>query len=321
MTTRKPIVIGETYIFDVLNESNKATNTTLVTVVKKAKKRNWYTVLSVNNGDIFNCPDELLTPYVNPEKASVVRCQYGTTEFNIGDLMSIESIPIMIRAFFDILTKFKNRENEEQFIEYLEGMIKTFEQDTNLEKVEFIQNEIMTGLINKIKKYVYISTYKYILQDLSKKNNTAIDSFNSKFKSLISEYKSNKIEISNFIQKAMEILSNYFPEDMLVPNDKDELYNLSDVETLKSGVYNIFSQDKDAIVFLISKTKKSKHNIVLSLYDYTNNEEISKCIDMMINDLYDIDENGNYYRDYTIATIAINSDNKGEDYNDAKTTD
>ena len=51
-TKRKGIVIGETYLFDVLNETNMANSTSLVTVVKK-EKADTYVVVSVNCGDIF----------------------------------------------------------------------------------------------------------------------------------------------------------------------------------------------------------------------------------------------------------------------------
>ena len=98
----KKIIIGETYLFDVLNETNKAETTTLVTVVKKVKL-NKYVVISVNNGDVFITKAKYLTPFVDPEKATVIRCQYGTTEFTQKDARYFNIVNNIFELFEDIL--------------------------------------------------------------------------------------------------------------------------------------------------------------------------------------------------------------------------
>lgn len=52
MFNKKRIIIGETYLFDVLNETDMANVATLVTVVKKVG-HDEYAVISVNNNSVF----------------------------------------------------------------------------------------------------------------------------------------------------------------------------------------------------------------------------------------------------------------------------
>ena len=100
-TKRKGIVIGETYLFDVLNETNMASAVSLVTVVKKTGFRK-YTVISVNNGYVFETKSKYLTPYTDPEKATVIRCQYGTTEFDNTDIIGLS----LIRNVLEFYSKY-----------------------------------------------------------------------------------------------------------------------------------------------------------------------------------------------------------------------
>ena len=141
---RKPIVIGETYIFDALNESNLASGTSLVTVIKKTG-RHTYSVISVNNGYVFECPEVLLTPYIDPEKAYVIRCKYGETEFNHFDVEYFDKVPF-------------------SFIDQLKEMTVKMEGMSEFTTVLDMAKELTEGLKNKVKKYAHISEHKYNLK-------------------------------------------------------------------------------------------------------------------------------------------------------------
>ena len=160
---RKPIYAGVTYIFDALNESNMAASTSVVTTIKKAKKKHHWIVLSVNNGDIFECHENLLTEFVRYDDVNdIIRCQYGTTEFDVADV-----------AFFDIIT------------EGLDMMSENIE-DKRFKELNEEVKAYAAQLRDKIKKYAEISHYKYMLTTISNiKHN--IDKFNEKEKSKTSQ--------------------------------------------------------------------------------------------------------------------------------------
>lgn len=152
--SRKKIVIGETYLFDVMNHTNLAPLHTLVTVVEK--KGFEYVVLSVNNGDVFKTPAKYLTPYVKGETVSVIRCHYGTTELNEKDADYFDMIDSVLDVFIDMVPHVIEPEHASLMVGDL-MMMKT----------------ITKGLKDKIQQYVNISKYQDMLKTLFtlKKNN------------------------------------------------------------------------------------------------------------------------------------------------------
>ena len=153
-TKRKPIILGETYIFDVLGESDMSQTTTLVTVIKKAKRRKTYIVMSENTKEVFECPQELLTPY--SENIKVVRCEYGTTDFNEADLehlSNIEHVINLLKGVSDIMKEVApddkdNMKESKNFDEIAETLMK--------------YNAVLTA---KVKCYYEIAQYKYNLRE------------------------------------------------------------------------------------------------------------------------------------------------------------
>lgn len=134
---REPIKIGKSYIFDVLAESNMSVDTCVVTVVKKGLRMNRWVVLSVNTGDVFEAPEELLTPFeVYDTFAPIIRCQYGTTDF----------YPIDVGL-----------------VDYLAEMIAP--KAAKDEKFESIYMHAK-ALRDKIQKYAQISDYKFKLETI-----------------------------------------------------------------------------------------------------------------------------------------------------------
>ena len=240
---RKPIYAGVTYIFDALNESNMAASTSVVTTIKKAKKKHYWVVLSVNNGDIFECHENLLTEFVKYDDVNnIVRCHYGTTEFDITDV-----------AFFDIIT------------EGLDMMSKNIED----EKFKELNEEIKayaTQLRDKIKKYAEISHYKHMITTIgnikhnidklhekerlkpSQERESLIEAlakaagesviekeenaeeefkdmmqesgFYEKFDNEVKHYMFSKEDRDTFIDNALDLLEEEFPPEAMIPPEK-----------------------------------------------------------------------------------------------------
>lgn len=164
MTRRKPIVIGETYIYDVLNETEEAMSTTMVTVIKKS--RHGFMVRSVNNGECFESKAEYLTPYVKSEEASVIRCQYGTTDIDDSDIKALDIIGSTLALM------------KETIINFEKG-------DVAPEKVEqttYCMLDLIKGLRDKLKVYADISKYKVVMETIvntKKAAENTLFSFNS----------------------------------------------------------------------------------------------------------------------------------------------
>lgn len=233
----KKIIIGETYLFDVLNETNKAETTTLVTVVKKVKF-NKYVVVSVNNGDVFITKAKYLTPYVNPEKATVIRCQYGTTDFTQKDARYFNIINNIFELFEDILNNMElNLDNVDDVAELI--------QDFNEVK------EWGKEVGDKVQKYANISDYKEIIHTLAKIKTTANDCtikpsdtdkqelvnkpiendefFDKHFNDLVMKYLSNDIEFDDFSEQVIDNIKKYYPLEQLKNESKVSASQIDDI--------------------------------------------------------------------------------------------
>lgn len=76
------VTIGQTYIYDVLGETNISDVTTVV--VKEKVKRHKYLVIG-NTGKVFVCEDKYLTPPLKDVDTLVTRVTNNYTEFNESD--------------------------------------------------------------------------------------------------------------------------------------------------------------------------------------------------------------------------------------------
>lgn len=298
-TERKKIVIGETYLFDVLNETNMAVTSSLVTVIKKSK-HNKYIVLSVNNGDIFETDAEYLTPYVDPEKASVIRCQYGTTEFTNHDLIYFETVDMML----DMLNTL-NQEVKDDF--------KASEEFSDIIKMS---KELTADMREKVTKYVNISNYKSAFKVLGNayskiKNNfkcneeKAVDllsyinkdysKFDEMFNSNVDDYISGDINIEDFIDKAEDIIEEAYPKELL-ENVKDiidprrsKISKEEIRETLCKVVRHAYVNDCIAIIIGLDD---SENWHIKSVYfddeDYGKADAINEVMDDFKDYVYDM---------------------------------
>ena len=209
-TKRKGIVIGETYLFDVLNETNMANSTSLVTVVKK-EKADTYVVVSVNCGDVFRTKAKYLTPYVDPKTASVVRCQYGTTEFNDADIKFFD----IVEGTIDMLTDcFKELNIEEDIIEQASSL-----------KI------INKKMKKKIQKYVDISNYKDNINVMLK----------SKGKFMLEQKNANNRTSETGIKKGLETNS--------CPNNRKNSTRQKTLEIFVSKIYKEITNVVNLSVF------------------------------------------------------------------------
>lgn len=76
------VTIGQTYIYDVLGETNISDVTTVI--VKEKVKRHKYLVIG-NTGKVFVCEDKYLTPPLKDVDTLVTRVTNNYTEFNESD--------------------------------------------------------------------------------------------------------------------------------------------------------------------------------------------------------------------------------------------
>ena len=76
------VTIGETYIYDVLGETNISDVTTVI--VKEKVKRHKYLVIG-NTGKVFVCEDKYLTPPLKDVHTLVTRVTNSYTEFDESD--------------------------------------------------------------------------------------------------------------------------------------------------------------------------------------------------------------------------------------------
>lgn len=232
----KKIIIGETYLFDVLNETNKAETTTLVTVVKKVKF-NKYVVISVNNGDVFITKAKYLTPFVDPEKATVIRCQYGTTEFTQKDARFFNIVNNIFELFEDILN---NMELENSLSkDNISELVKDFNEVKEWGK----------EVGDKVQKYANISDYKEIIHTLAKIKTTSNECtikptdkqelvnkpiendefFDKHFNDLVMKYLSNNIEFDEFSEQVIDNIKKYYPLEQLKNEGKVSVSQIDDI--------------------------------------------------------------------------------------------
>jgi len=318
---RKPIYAGVTYIFDALNESNMAASTSVVTTIKKAKKKNYWVVLSVNNGDIFECPESLLTEYVDyDDVVDIVRCHYGTTEFNFGDV-----------ALFEIIT------------EGLDMMAEKIED----EEFKALNEEVKASvdkLRDKIKKYAEISHYKHMLttignikhdidkfQEKEKLKSQKIElveaitkaaeesiekvesaeegfkdiiqesGFYEKFDDVVKHYLFSSEDRDDFIDKALDLLEEEFPPQAMIPPEKKYQYIVQgDIDALKKAVAKALHSNN--IVFLVGITSKGEQ-IAVCIFDISDLDEV----DNFVSACYDKweDRNSSYFSSHRITMLSV----------------
>ena len=315
---RKSIIIGETYIFDPLNESNLANGTSAVTVIKKAKKNSWI-VMSVNNKDVFECPENLLIEIKDYYQIQpIIRCQYGATDFDNTDV-----------AFFDILE------------EYLASMREVIEDDAHL-KLNNMISDYAKELKEKIYKYAQISMYKYKIGVITNLKNAIIESaknvsinsdddkpidlnniklaksnvssdvvdnfteklnesgFYDDFDEAVQNYMRGEINREDFIGIALDLLEDEFPKEAMIPEKQYRCITPSDIDSLKRASAKALHSNH--MVFLVGRTSKG-NQIAVCVFDMCDFNEIDKFV-YTCYDKWE-DKTVNYYSDYRIVLLSV----------------
>ena len=304
---RKSIIIGELYLFDVLNETNMAVSTSLVRVIKKVK-RNTYTVLSVNTGDIFNTHAKYLLQYTDPKYARIIRCHYGTTEFNFTDIKLFD----LILNYIDLTSRDINNQVSNNL-------------EINLLK------ELIIDMQEKVTKYVRLSSYKDIFSILcnaykkQSKNNTNNDdlynpdnmslnkNFTENFDKVTKEYINGNISYYKFLDDATNVIKKYFPSDALKTKKEKDIINDENFECLVESVSQ--SVQDGNVVFVIGKDDND--DITVQFYDNVN--DVSDELMDYIHHLYKRykQNNGCYIADFYVALLSVrkkfNIDNEDDE--------
>lgn len=204
--TREPIKIGKSYIFDILAESNMSVDTCVVTTIKKANKPNKWIVLSVNTGDVFETPEELLTPFeLYDTFAPVIRCQYGTTDFYQIDVGLIDYLAEMIAP------KAKTDEKFESIYMHAKA------------------------LRDKVQKYALISDYKFKLETICNAKQQILNPIQKVHENPSGEMSKRYVhrDMFNFDPS---IISKFMPKAKIDINDPNEAITAVPIEAFVPNV-------------------------------------------------------------------------------------
>ena len=307
-TKRKGIVIGETYLFDVLNETNMASAVSLVTVVKKTGFRK-YTVISVNNGYVFETKAKYLTPYTDPEKATVIRCQYGTTEFNNEDIIGLA----LIRNVLEICSKCFGNDSKDDLVDtiyYAKGI------------VEYLEA--------KIQPYVNISNYKDTMKVISKFNNNTYDkesdldnsyedhifeqsNFKEYFNDLVNEYIDGNLDLDDFISEAKDLIRNEYPIELLRNYDKNQFFNTKIDSVLADIVGQSYKNNSVAFIIAVDEDNKL---CVKEFYHKEDDDSMvifNKLKDFIHNIYPKLDTDESFVPEYRFNVISVKMMEENED--------
>ena len=317
-----PIRIGGAYIFDPLGESNQSVTTTAVTVIKEGKHKNSYIVLSIDNGDIFECDRTLLVPVIDYDTVKpLIRCQYGAPDFTTEE-----------SQFFDFI-----------FAKIMDGMKDGLKDHNTKELNDIVNNFNIIGntLSNKIKRYAEISEYKYMLEtlgnvkqyqqkhfdtkkELEKSENDVIESDMSKkikkyeenmnkivsssdfydmFNDLVNDYihPGSSLTRDEFIDNALEMLEEDFPVQALnVQIDELQIMTKDNIERDKEICIDFIENNQ--IVFLVGATE-SGEMMSVAIWDKDDIDEVENFIYTCYNDWKD--KTKEYKAKYRVVIINV----------------
>lgn len=309
MFNRKKVIIGETYLFDVLNETNMANLASLVTVIKKAKHGK-YIVISVNNGYVFETKAKYLTPYVDSEKATIVRCQYGTTDFSKIDVDYFNFVNSMLKMFEEAFKDNNSNESNAQ-------MIKDF-------------NEIKewgNSIKDKVQRYIDISDYKdsmkvlgHAYKNLKEKTNLTKpieeeynsieqEEFRKYFDTIVSDYSNGAISLDDFITVAIEIIKDKYPKNYLINH---EILSNDEISSIISNILSDI-RSSDSIGFIIGMDDNDNWHIKTVYFtdDSDTMTMINDFKDFVYNIYPELEKNGKCKPKYRFNVLAVSK--KGDD--------
>lgn len=269
MFNKKRIVIGETYLFDVLNETDMANVATLVTVVKKVG-HDEYAVISVNNNSVFKTKSKYLTPYVNKEEAVVIRCKYGTTDITSDDVSLLNHIRSILSTIADEICTTDDPIYNEKIsndiekiclrVEELEDKLKPYAQITeNMKNLEVIKSykEFMQEVTEKYNR----NLVGKIERDVTTRDQILNDSqFKEKFDKIVNDYCNGKETKIIFIHRAIACVKKYYPIDLL-KNRENEPLTEEEISEVSHTINSIVQLGKIVLIIIPKEDEKGKIDV------------------------------------------------------------
>ena len=309
---RKPIYANVTYLFDVLNESNFASTTNVVTTIKPGKKRKTWVVRSVNTGDVFECPEELLTEFVSYDDVNdIVRCQYGTTDIDKTDVEFILLTNKMLKSLKDgdIGEAELKCCIDDRFLAYGEELAKKLGSYATISDYKHVLSmvssykKVKEGFknIEKKKKDILNDDNDENIRENNRMKNVVENSeFVEYFNSIITNFMNGKLSFDDYIDSALDCLENVFPKEAMEPS-KEEYKNITkgDVRYMMHEACKIIKRGD--VVFLVGVEETKQTQIAVAVYDFNDFKEIGK----FVNTVYAgwTDKNKAHYSDYRIIMI------------------
>lgn len=283
MFGRKKIVVGKNYLYDVMNETDMADIATLVTVIKKCKKKNKYMVMSVNNNQVFETDACFLFPYTNPKEASVIRCQYGTLEFSKNDIITLQEAITICNITIDML-KMDPEHTNDVFQKTIAKMTIAIDKFIDLQK--------------KILPYAQITEYKNLVNDIHKSKlnisklrnvikKDRFKEFQNKFEEVVAKYASKDISVNDFVCNACSVFSYSFPLEVL--------YNKNGISFSKNYLLQRVNEiiedfDNGYIVFIIGIDKNGITTKPIYRDDFNNFEDLIDFFNCLYPNIFEDEE-------------------------------
>lgn len=296
---RKPIIIGETYIFDALNESNLASSTSAVTVIKKSDKKHHWIVMSVNNGDVFECPETLLTELVKYDTINpIIRCQYGTTDFCSADL-----------AFVDMLIKAVEILNEQVGDDNIAKFVKEYSdefRDKVAKYVDISNYKIKLSIIKTITNIIENEHSKdsSLCEKLVKEEVQTPNSFYDSFNNLVAQYANGELTMDEFVETGLNILEDELPNEYYIPKMvANQEVTFAEITSLVENTRKAVNTNH--IVFLSGIDSESDH-LAIAVWSEEDIEQVYYFIDHVYDKWDDKWEgNSSYNSKYRIVMISV----------------
>lgn len=269
MFNKKRIVIGETYLFDVLNETDMANVATLVTVVKKLG-HDEYAVISVNNNSVFKTKSKYLTPYVNKEEAVVIRCKYGTTDIKSDDVSLLNHIRSILSTISDEICTTDDPIYNEKISNDIEKICLRVEEleDKLKPYAEISENMKNLEVIKSYKEFMQEVTEKYnqnlagkIEKDITTRDQILNNSqFKEKFDKIVNDYCNGKETKIIFIHRAIACVKKYYPIDLL-KNRENEPLTEEEISEVSHTINSIVQLGKIVLIIIPKEDEKEKIDV------------------------------------------------------------
>lgn len=269
MFNKKKIIIGETYLFDVLNETDMANVATLVTVVKKVG-HDEYAVISVNNSSVFKTKSKYLTPYVNKKEAVAIRCKYGTTDIKSDDVSLLNHIRSILSTIADEICTTDDTIYNEKISNDIEKIcLRVKELEDKLKPyAEITENMKNLELIKSYKEFIQETAECYerdIANNIKRRDNGREQilnnsQFKEKFDKIVNDYCNGKETKISFIHRAITCVKEDYPIDLL-KNCENEPLTEEEISEVSHTINSIVQLGKIVLIIIPKEDEEEKIDV------------------------------------------------------------